>query len=365
MPSPGDDRLASLPVGTPALVIDVDTATTNHRRLAESASRLALRPHFKAHKTTALLRLQPVAPSAVCTQTAAEALVCARAGVEDVLITNQVVDGRGLDAAVEAARHASVSALADDAAHVELLGAAARRAGVEVGVAVEIDVGMRRCGLDPGSDALPALVELILATDGLRFIGLQAYEGHAAGIADPGRRQDAVAASGELIASALDRLDGATDVPWVGGGSTATTALTDRLGPWTETQAGSYLLMDGAYGAMADLPFDHALFLLVTVLHRSPGRLVVDAGLKSVAVDRGAPVPVGAGMSITRVSDEHAVIDLADGAVAPPIGTRLLLIPGHVDPTMNLHPSVALVRGALGDERPELLDVVPVDGRRV
>ena len=107
------------------------------------------------------------------------------------------------------------------------------------------------------------------------------------------------------------------------------------LDVWTDIQAGSYLLMDGTYRTYPDLPFEPALWLDATVIHRSPDRFVLDAGLKQLAVDRGAPQWSGDLEAGARLSDEHCVVMAAPGALA--VGSRTRLLPRHVDPTVSLH----------------------------
>jgi len=168
---------------TPCLVVDAAAAGRNIRRCADffAAQRAALRPHFKAHKCTTLMRQQLAAGSCVgvTCQTSWEALVLARAGFPDILIANQVVDAAALDELAEAAAIARLTVAVDDDAQVGLLAAAASRHGVPVGVLIELDVGAGRCGLPLGDPSLVPLAEQIARQDRLSFRGLQAYEGHA------------------------------------------------------------------------------------------------------------------------------------------------------------------------------------------
>lgn len=349
-------------VATPAAVVDLSTAEDNHAAAQEALGPdgAVLRPHFKAHKTTALLSQQIEQPeSRACAQTAWEAVVLAGAGVKDVFVTNQVVDPVSLKQLADAAAMASVTVVVDDPAHIELLGEVVAHHQLELAVAVEIDVGLGRCGVPADSPELSRLTGRILATPGLQFVGIQAYEGHAAGQADPDRRGRLVREAAHLAEAAASVVGGAVgDRPMlVGGGSTGTIQDVVASGTWSEVQAGSYLLMDATYGAFGDLPFRQALFLVTTVVHSSRDRMVVDAGLKSVAIDRGLPQPVTTGLATTRISDEHAVIECHENPPLP-VGSRLLLVPGHVDPTLNLHPTLWL---GSDDTSPT---AVPIDGRR-
>jgi len=124
-----------------------------------------------------------------------------------------------------------------------------------------------------------------------------------------------------------------------------------ELGAYDEIQPGSYVFMDADYARNEQGPplprFEHALFVLTTVMSRpAPGRAVVDAGLKASSVDSGMPVVwQRPGLQVVRVSDEHGVIELAPGTAAPALGEKLLLVPGHCDPTVNLYDWLVCVRG--------------------
>jgi D-serine deaminase-like pyridoxal phosphate-dependent protein len=329
-------ELAAVP--TPALVVDLAVARANHARALAllEGSGATLRPHFKAHKCTGLAKLAH-GTGAVSCQTSWEALALATAGFTDIMLTNQVVDPAALAELVAAAHRARISVLVDDPGHIDRLQAAAGRGGVALDVLIEVDVGMHRCGVAPGSDDLLALAAAVAAAPALRLIGIQAYEGHVTAIADPAERRRATAESAAAAKVAVDRLRAAGyAVPVVGGGATCTLPFIAGLGIWTDVQAGSYLLMDGVFGEFPDLAFDLALFAVTTVIHRSKGRIVVDAGLKQLGVDRGNPTWLADPGATLRLSDEHAKVMSA--AALPAVGERTLFLPRHVDPTVNLHP---------------------------
>ncbi len=344
-------RPASVPFGrldyvpTPALVVDLPTARRNHElAVAMLGPGQVMRPHFKAHKNIALTRLQtdgdPARP--VSCQTAWEALTLARAGFTDILVTNQVVNSAALFELAEAARGATVAVLVDDPQHVHQADAAAARAQVRFDIFIEIDIGMGRCGVRPNSALLLDLAASVAQSRHLRLGGLQAYAGQVTVIEDPGRRAAAIRASAKLIAAAKDRLAVAGfSVRTISGGSTAHLPFADDTALWTEVQCGSYLLMDAAYGAFADLPFAQAAFALASVISRSPRHAVLDIGLKQLAVDKGPPLWVGAPDRVLRLSDEHTVIPLEDGDGLS-VGERTWLVPRHIDPTVNLVPELWL-----------------------
>lgn len=346
-------------VPTPALVVDVAAAGRNHAlALSLLGEGQWLRPHFKAHKTTALAAMQGgERVRGICCQTSAEALVLAKAAFDDIMVTNQIVDAFALDELAAAAKLARVSALVDDAAHVALLEQAARKAGRGIGALIEIELGMNRCGIDPDGPGLLELAAMIARSPNLTLDGIQAYDGHVAGVADPGDRRNRAEASAAITRRAVDRLRSAGhDAPIVAGCSTAHMPFVAELGVWTDIQAGSYLLMDGAYASYGDLPFEPALWLEATVIHASAGRFVLDGGLKHLAVDRGPPQWAGDVNAVTRLSDEHSVVVAAGSGLS--VGHRARLLPRHVDPTVNLHQALWLVHG-------DAVEPAAVDGRRV
>ncbi|MEZ5842614.1 MAG: DSD1 family PLP-dependent enzyme [Hyphomicrobiaceae bacterium] len=355
---PGDpfDR-----IDTPALVVDLDAMERNLTAMATFAARagVRLRPHAKTHKSP-LIAARQIALGAVgqCCQKVSEAAVLIEGGVRDVLVTNQIWGTAKLDRLAALARQAKVGVCVDEAANVDALCAAAERLGATIEVLVEIDVGGRRCGVDPGADAV-ALARRIVASPGLTFGGLQAYFGTAQHRRTPAERRDAIAAAGQAVRTTLEALAGAGLVArTVGGAGTGTFRHEAASGLWNELQTGSYVFMDADYALNEPDPdndaprFEHALFVLTGVLSaRGADRAVVDAGHKALGNDSGFPViwrrP---DLSYSRPADEHGAILVSPGGSRPAPGERLLLVPGHCDPTVNLHDWYVGVRG-LGSGR--------------
>jgi D-serine deaminase-like pyridoxal phosphate-dependent protein len=326
---------------TPCLVVDVAAASRNIRRCAAffSGQQAALRPHFKAHKCTTLMRQQLAAGSCVgvACQTSWEALVLARAGFSDVLIANQVVDAAALDELAEAAALTRLTVVVDHEIQVDLLAAAASRHRVPIGVLIELDVGAGRCGLPLGDACLVPLAEQIARQDGLSLRGLQAYEGHAVHRDSREVRATLVKQAALHIVRERARLAAAGfDCEVISGGGTGTYDLAGQAGALTEVQAGSYVLMDGRYGTL-DLPFEPALYCVSTVISRRPSRAVLNVGLKELTVEYGMPVIQAPGAHVTALSDEHAQVSLTAGSSTLAVGDKVLLIPAHVDPAVNLY----------------------------
>jgi D-serine deaminase-like pyridoxal phosphate-dependent protein len=359
-------------VDTPALVIDLDAFERNLRRMADAtaATGVRLRPHAKTHKSPVIARLQmDLGAVGVCCQKVSEAEVMVAGGIPDVLVSNEIA-GRGkLDRLAALARQARIAVCVDDADNVAEIAAAAARADTAISVLVEIDVGGNRCGVAPGEPAL-RLASSIARSNLLRFGGLQAYHGSAQHLRTPAERRDAIARTIDMTRRTVDLLarEGlACDT--VGGAGTGTFELEAGSSVFNEIQAGSYIFMDADYArnrkadGAPDDRFEHALFVLTTVMSRpSDARAVVDAGHKSASVDSGPPEPFDRpGVVYRRPSDEHGVL-LSEGGVLPRRGEKILLVPGHCDPTVNLYDWYVCVRGLHGPA-PRVEAVWPVAAR--
>jgi 3-hydroxy-D-aspartate aldolase len=335
-------------VDTPALLLDLDAFERNVARLAQAVAGtpVRLRPHSKSHKC-AVIALRQVAGGAVgvCCQKVSEAEAMVFGGVPDVLVSNQIVGAPKIARLAALAKHARVSVCVDDPGNVSALNDAAVAFGARLPVLVEIDVGNNRCGVEPGEPAL-ALARQIAASPGLRFAGLQAYHGAAQHIRDYPRRKEAVEAAGEKTRRTLELLRRhglACEV--VSGAGTGTYRFEAGSGIWNELQAGSYVFMDADYlknlkpDGTPGSEFEPSLFVYATVMSRpTKDRAVLDAGLKAVSVDSGMPLVAGMpDVEYLRASDEHGKLSLHDPARALPLGSKVRLLPGHCDPTVNLY----------------------------
>jgi D-threonine aldolase len=310
---------------TPALVVDRTALEHNLTTMSEALPGDRLRPHVKAHKCTALAALQRVRGHHGFTcATVAEVEGMARAGLgDDLLLANEVVDasrlGR-LDARVTVAVDSGVTI------------AAAARGGVRE-VLIDVEVGLPRCGCRP--EEAGALADLARAR-GLQVRGVMGYEGHIVGVDDRVRREQETAKAMDKLARAHADVGG--DV--ISAGGTGTYDL-NRVA--TEIQAGSYLLMDTAYGKLG-LPFRPALAVLATVISVAPGWAVLDAGLKSLGMDHGNPSIDGA--RVWFCSDEHITIGPeGDAPLGLAVGDRMRVWPAHVDPTVAYHARLHLTEG--------------------
>lgn len=360
-------------IDTPALVIDLDAFERNLKRMADFTAKagIRLRPHAKTHKSPVIgLKQMALGAVGLCCQKVSEAEAMVLGGVPDVLISNEVVGQKKLDRLASLARQARVMVAVDNDVAVEALAAAASRAGVVLRVLVEIDVGAKRCGVEPGAPAV-ALAKRIAREKSLSFAGLQSYQGRAQHLRTLEERKAAIGAAVEMTARTIDLLakSGFTcDV--VGGAGTGTFELEAASGVYNELQAGSYIFMDADYarnkrgdGGPFDT-FEHSLFVCAGVMS-SPTRerAVVDAGLKALAFDSGMPeVSWRPGARYERPSDEHGNLDVSACNDRPQLGDKILLIPGHCDPTVNLHDWYVGVR-SLGTAAARVEAVWPVAAR--
>jgi len=313
---------------------------------AVAGTAVRLRPHAKTHKSPVIaLRQMALGAVGVCCQKVGEAEAMVLGGVPDVYVSNEVVGAPKLRRLAALARQARVATCVDDPAQVPPLSEAARAFGAELRVLVEVDVGANRCGIAPGEPAA-RLAAQVAAAPGLRFGGLQAYQGASQHLRGYAERAEAIQAACARVRETQEALARA-GIPCesVTGAGTGTFVFERDSGVYNELQVGSYVFMDADYGRNLDADgqpvhsFEHSLFVWATVMSRpNPTRVIVDAGLKALAVDSGMPwVADRPDLTFERASDEHGRIAAADPALAPALGDKLRLIPGHCDPTVNLY----------------------------
>ncbi len=328
---------------TPALIVDLDRLDANIATMAARWPGTRLRPHVKAFKSTELARhLAEAGHPGFCCATIREMEGMAAAGLgHDQLLANEVLDARRLGVLAEGGARVTVAVDSPETI------AAAAAGGVRE-VLVDVNVGLPRCGCPP--DQAGPLADQARAA-GLEVRGVMGYEGHLVGLEDRAARTSGVAESMAQLVAAHDAVGG--DV--VSGGGTGTWDLNTWI---TELQAGSYLLMDTAYGALG-LPFEPALGLAGTIIsvNADAGYAVADVGLKALGMDHGNPTVVDPpGAKLWFCSDEHLTFSRR-GEPAPAVGDRIRVHPGHVDPTVAYHERLQVVRGD------EVVDTWPVDLR--
>jgi D-serine deaminase-like pyridoxal phosphate-dependent protein len=362
LPTAGDPVSA---VPTPALVLDLDAMERNLSSMAGFARDrgLRLRPHAKMHKSARIARLQLAAGAAgVCVQKVSEAESLAAGGVGNLFISNQVIDPAKLARVAGLARRVALAIAVDSPLGVDRLADALAAAGSTLDVFVEIDVGQGRCGVAP--EAAGALARQVAAR-GLRFAGLQAYHGKAQHLRRAEERRAAIERAVGLVRTAQAAVAAAgIACPLVTGAGTGSFPFEAASGLYGELQAGSYLFLDRDYADNQPTPgapaFEHALFVKSQVMSRDSAHAVVDAGHKSHAVDSGLPRVWGRDLEFANGGDEHGILRAGRDAL-PELGDTVWLVPGHCDPTVNLHDHYVAVRGGLSDGVVEGL--WPVDAR--
>ncbi len=360
-------------IDTPSLVIDLDAMKRNVGRMVEFAKKHAIRwrPHAKLHKSVLLAKMQIKAGAVgVCVQKTAEAEIMVAGGITNVYISNQVVAPAklariaALTQAV-AAQGGKIAIAVDSLEGVTRLAQAmteARTSGNGSGVAtvidvfVEIDVGQGRCGVEPGVAAVTLALE-IRKHPALHFAGLQAYHGQAQHLRSVQARRLAIASAVNAVVMTRKLIEAqGMDVGLVTGSGTGSLVLEAASGVYGELQAGSFLFMDADYALNdrdpAQPQFEPALFVKTQVISLQSGHAVCDAGHKSHAIDSGLPkvhaLEPQSALEYFNGGDEHGILRCAAGGTRlPGLGQMLWLIPGHCDPTVNLHDVMIGVSGGL------------------
>jgi D-serine deaminase-like pyridoxal phosphate-dependent protein len=344
MPAPLGQTLDTL--DSPQLLIDLDVVDANLRRMFQAAHQrgVAVRVHFKSLKCAGLGKhiAAAGADGFLCAKLN-EAEVLADAGLTDILIANQIVGPIKLRRLADLARRARVRVCVDDPDNVDQMARAAQETGATVGVLVEVDIGMNRCGVAPGEPAL-ALARRVHDAKGLRFLGLQGYDGHLQLLPDPAERRAKCLESLEKLIGTRRLLERAgLPVEVVTGAGTGTWEFVSGYEGVTEIQPGSFVLMDCAYHGVRP-EFGCALSVLATVISRRPGRYILDAGSKAISRDFGTPVIKERPQDkVLKLSEEHATVETGEEGVR--VGDRREVIPAHCCATMNLHRNCVAVRG--------------------
>ena len=343
-----------LDLPTPALVLDLPAARRNIERMGARIAQLPadIRPHVKVHKSPELARLQVEAGAiGLSVATVWEAIVFVRSGIDHVFVVNTVAGAAKLRALAELARDADVMVAVDDIANAETLSAAAVAAGSTLGVLVEVDTGMDRCGVDTPDEA-SALAHRLAALPGLRLLGLTGYEGHCSLTPEDELRHQRQRAAMELFTGIADRLEReGLPCPIRSAGGTATWEWTAAYPGITEIQAGTYAVMDMFHAAMAP-GFEHSLTVQATVISSRPNRIIVDAGNKSMGAG-GLATIVGYDYPSFRFDEEHGIF-ATEGPSPLRAGDVVSLVPGYSPGTVNWYDAFHVV------EDDVVVDVWPV-----
>ena len=337
-------------IQTPSLVLDLDALERNIKKMGDYAKAHGMRHrvHGKMHKSVDVARLQERLGGAVgvCCQKVSEAEVFVRGGIKDVLVSNQVRDPAKIDRLASLPKLGSrIIVCVDDVDNVADLSGAAVDHGTQLEVFVEIDCGAGRCGVT----TTPQVIEIakaVEAADNLKFTGIQAYQGAMQHLDSYEARKEKLDTAIAMVKDAVDGLKAeGIDCELVSGGGTGSYYFESNSGVYNELQCGSYAFMDADYGRILDKDgnridrgeWENALFILTSVMsHAKADKAIVDAGLKAQSVDSGLPVVFGRDdVEYIKCSDEHGVVMDTDGVLK--VNDKLKLVPGHCDPTANVH----------------------------
>lgn len=335
-------------IQTPCLIVDLDALERNITKMGQFAKEMGVRHrvHGKMHKSVDIALLQEKLGDScgVCCQKVSEAEVFARGGIKDVLVSNQVRDPAKIDRLARIPKlGARTLVCVDDIKNVAELAAAVNKHDTQIECLVEIDCGAGRCGVSEGQPVVD-IAKAIAATPGLTFSGIQAYQGAMQHMENFQERKEKIDIAVGMVARTIDMLKAeGLECDIVGGGGTGSYYFEGNSGVFNELQCGSYAFMDADYQRIHDekgeriSEFENSLFILTSVMsHTKADKAICDAGLKAQSVDSGLPYIFGRDdVEYIKCSDEHGVISDANGALK--INEKLKLVPGHCDPTCNVH----------------------------
>ncbi|WP_281972688.1 3-hydroxy-D-aspartate aldolase BhcC [Ruegeria faecimaris] len=345
-------------IQTPCLILDLDALESNIRKMGDFAKAHGMRHrvHGKMHKSVDVAKLQERLGGSVgvCCQKVSEAEVFARGGITDILVSNQVRDPVKIDRLARLPNFgARIIVCVDDIDNISDLSAAASRHGTELEVFIEIDCGAGRCGVT----TTPAVIEIakaVQAAPNLKFTGIQAYQGAMQHLDTYEARKEKLDVAIAMVEDAVAGLKAeGIECELVSGGGTGSYYFESNSGVYNELQCGSYAFMDADYGRILDQngqridqgEWENALFILTSIMsHAKADKAICDAGLKAQSVDSGLPFVFGRDdVEYLKCSDEHGVIGDPDGVLK--VNDKLRLVPGHCDPTCNVHDWYVGVRG--------------------
>ena len=339
---------------TPALILDIEAAERNIKRMGEyfRGKKVHLRPHVKVHKSPFLAHKQIAAgaPGITCAKLS-EAEVMVNAGIEDILIANEVVGPYKVKRLASLAKECKIRVLVDDIENAKEISKFATAAESKVGVLIEVNLFrnldgiLDRCGVSPGQPAVD-LAHKIAGLSGLDFKGLMGYEGSLRKFTTPESRVNAVKeALGPLIETRHQIEKSGLAVEDVSSGGTMSYDLVSRVEGVTEIEAGSYVFMDTTYRKYG-IDFEYSLTILTGVVSRPrPQKVIVDAGLKTISAEHGLPPIKGReDMECIGLNAEHGHYRLARPSDIPHPGDRLEMLPTHVDTTVCLHDNYVISR---------------------
>ena len=352
-------------IQTPSLIIDFEIFENNINKMRQFVlnNNVKLRPHAKMHKSIDVAKYQIDKGGAhgICCQKVSEAEIFVRAGIKDILITNQITDTFKLDRLAKlTSKELRIGCCVDNNENLINIQKAAERNNSLIDIYIEYDCGANRCGIKSFNE-INKLIETIKKMANLNFVGFQAYNGSIQHIEDYKKRQKEVKNTCDKIKELKAHFIKYS--PFITGVGTGCFDLEVFEDIYDEIQVGSYAFMDAHYSSLKhdrkinnSNNFENSLFILTGVMSKAlKNHAVVDAGLKSIAVDSGLPKTINSDLEYIKCSDEHGIITDPNNILK--INDKILLIPGHCDPTCNLHDWYVVV------EDSKVIDLWPVSAR--
>jgi len=343
---------------TPSVLVDLDVLERNILKMAEftKSKNCGLRPHAKSHKSPFIAKKQMNAGAVgVCCQTIIEAEAMIMNGIEHILLTHNLASAPMIERFLSLAKNGDAKILVDGPENAEMLAKAAKHRGLQVDVLVEVNIGNNKAGQEPGEPAAK-FASWVSKQDGLKFKGLQCYEGNLQlSIPDFDKRKEQAAATLQKITITINALKHLGLVPEiVTGGGTGTYNITAGYPGITDIQPGSYIMMDRRYSEIetSGSDFEQAMTIISTVVSTpTESRAVTDLGWKAVGIEYeaigwgGMPRPLIHGAKYATGGDEHGVLNCERPSSRPNVGDKVKFIPAHCDTTLNLHGVFYGVRG--------------------
>ena len=352
-------------IQTPSLIIDYKIFENNILKMKEFVlnNNVKLRPHAKMHKSVDVAKYQIDNGGAhgICCQKLSEAEIFIRAGIKDILITNQITDTFKLERLAKiVSKELKIGCCVDNQENVINIQKAAERNNSIIDIYIEYDCGANRCGIKSFNE-INELIKMIKKMANLNFIGFQAYNGSIQHIEDHKIRHIEVKNTCNKIREL--KANFIKHSPFITGVGTGCFDLEVNEEVYDEIQVGSYAFMDAHYSSLKhdrklnnSNNFENSLFILTGVMSKALQKhAVVDAGLKSIAVDSGLPKTINSELEYIKCSDEHGIIADPDNILK--INDKIRLIPGHCDPTCNLHDWYVVVKDT------KVIDLWPVSAR--
>jgi D-serine deaminase-like pyridoxal phosphate-dependent protein len=348
-------RMKISEIETPVLMVDLDGMEKNILEMSTAlrGKPVKLRPHFKAHQVLAFAskQIQAGAVGIACARmNHAEALV--QQGIKSVLIANEIVDDYDIRRLVELSSDSEVLAAVDNPIVVSKMSKIAGNRRKQLNLLVDLNIGLCRCGVSPGDDSL-TLAKCVVA-QGLTFRGLIAHRGSVR-LSDAREKERVVGAALQTVVDCKRSIESAgIPVEIVSVGGTSDYLIAANCSGVTEIQPGSYLLMDSWYVPYAP-DFRTCLTILATVISAHSGRIVLNAGSKTLSGQRGLPVVKhDGGLQVIALHAEHTIVELQDPSIRIEVGDRIELWVHYLDGTVSLHNRMYGIR------KGEVEDVFPI-----